>query len=283
MTKILIMGASGNVGSSVAKYLNRMNINYVKALRNPQANSDNPSNVDIRIFDLEDPKTFEEALAGIKSVFLVRPPKLTDVEGIFMPFINYCKSIHVEHIVFLSLLGIEKNPFPPHHKIEKLIIASGISYTFIRPSFFMQNLISPHGDDIKNRDEIYIPSGKALISFIDTEDIGEIIGKVLTEDGHLNKAYSVTGPEAINYYTVADKMTSILGRKINYSNPSLLKFRKTMIKRGILKEYATVMTILYLTTKLGMAKQVTSVAEKILGRKPHSISEFIKTNKDSWI
>ncbi|MBU3112378.1 NmrA family NAD(P)-binding protein [Clostridium lacusfryxellense] len=102
----------------------------------------------------------------IGKILLVRPPQLTDVKGIFNPFIQKCKVNGVKQVIFLSLLGAEKNPFPPHHKIEKAILASGIPYTFIRPSFFMQNLSTTHATDIKERDDLFIPCGKAKISGI---------------------------------------------------------------------------------------------------------------------
>ena len=71
------------------------------------------------------------------------------------------------------------------------MLASGIPYTFIRFSFFMQNLSTTHAQDIKERNDLFIPSGKARISFIDTRDIGEIIGRCLVEKGHENKAYTI--------------------------------------------------------------------------------------------
>ena len=240
------------------------------------------NSIEYILFDFEDAKTYETALHGVKKVFLVRPPQITDVKGIFIPFIQECKRAGVKQIVFLSLLGAEKNPFPPHHRIEKAIIASGIPYTFIRPSFFMQNISTTHASDIKQRDDLFIPSGKAKISFIDTRDIGEIIGRTLAEKGHENKAYSITGCEAITYFQVSESMTRILGRKITYSNPTLFKFRSDMINRGIKKEFATVMTILYLTTKLGMANHVTKTAQQLLKRKPRTIEDFIKDYVKVW-
>lgn len=282
MGKILIIGYSGNVGGSVARHLNKFDVDYIIGVRSPSKIKNTRNNVEVRHLDLEDKTTFPNALKDVSSIFLVRPPQLTDISGIFRPLIDYCKNINLEHIVFLSLLGVEKNPFPPHHKIEKLIEASEINYTFIRPSFFMQNLIDPHASDIRERNEIFIPSGKAKISFIDTEDIGEIIAKVLTEKGHYNNKYTITGSEAVDYYTVARIMGQILNRKITYVNPSLLKFRTEIIRSGVKKEFANVMTVLYLTTKLGMAKNITTVAEDILGRKPHTIKDFIKRNKAVW-
>lgn len=280
--KILLTAVSGNVGSAVAEYLRGENIDFLAGARNIEKNKRQTESIEYIHFDFEDIATYETALQGVEKVFLVRPPQLTDVKGIFIPFIQKCKEAGVKQIVFLSLLGVEKNPFPPHYKIEKAILASGIPYTFIRPSFFMQNISTTHAEDIKVRDDLFIPSGNAKISFIDTRDIGEIIGRTLSEKGHENKAYTITGGQAITYYQVANSMTRILGREITYSNPSLFKFRKTMIYRGVKKEFATVMMVLYLTTKLGMANHVTSTSEMLLKRKPRTIDDFIKDNIDVW-
>lgn len=282
MSKYLITGVSGNVGKSVSKYFEVNNIKYIIGVRNP-TKVVSTINSDVRYLDFENQDSFPLALKGVEILFLIRPPQLTDVDSIFKPFIDTCKRSNVKHIVFLSLLGVEKNPFPPHYKIEKIIQKSDINFTFIRPSFFMQNLIQPHGEDIRKFSEIFIPSGNAKISFIDTNDIGEIVGICMTNDIHMNKMYTITGPEAVTYYEVAKQMSKVMNRTITYTNPSLLKFRKTMISRGIKKEFVNVMMLLYLTTKLGLAKQVNNVAEEILGRKPKSIYYFIIENSDLWM
>ena len=77
----------------------------------------------------------------------------------------------------------------------------------------MQNLSTTYLEDIKLRDDLFIPSGSAKISFIDTRDIGEIIGRTLSEKGHENRAYAITGSEAITYFRVADTAEVLLKRK----------------------------------------------------------------------
>ncbi len=280
--KILLTGVSGNVGSAVVDYLISINVSFLAGVRNIEKSKHQSNALEYIHLDFEDPASYGTALVDVTKVFLIRPPQLTDVLGIFVPFIQKCKEVGVKQIVFLSLLGVEKNPFPPHHKIEKAIVESGIPYTFIRPSFFMQNLSTTHAEDIKERNDLFIPSGNAKVSFIDTRDIGEIIGRTLVEEGHGYKAYTITGSEAITYYQVADSMTKLLGRRITYTNPNLFKFRKEMIDRGIKRGFATVMMVLYLTTKLGMANHVTNTAEILLKRKPRTIDEFIKDHLEVW-
>lgn len=280
---ILITGISGNVGNAAYQYLVDQEVNIYAGVRSIEKYEGRYDRVELRKLDMTDRSTYKTALESMDSVFLVRPPALKDVDGIFVPFIQACVVNGIKHIVFLSLIGIEKNPFPPHHKIEKAIVSSGINYTFIRPSFFMQNLVDAHSDEIKYNNEIFIPSGKAKINFIDARDIGEICGRVMLSVDHYNKAYDVTGPEVLTYKDIARKMSVILGRPIIYSKPSMLKFRKAMINKGVEKKFVTVMMMLYLTTRLGMADTMSDDAVEILGRKGKSIDEFINDYIEVWL
>jgi len=282
--KILITGITGNVGSEVLKHLQKKGVNVKAGVRSiEKAKEIFGNSIDYARFDFEDLSTFDEALDGVSKLFLVRPPAISDTKKYIEPFIEKAKMKKVNHIVFLSLMGIEHNLIPPHYKIEKYIKKSKIPYTFLRPSFFMQNLDTTHRYDIKERNEIYIPSGKAKVSFIDVRDIGEIGAKVLIEDGHENKAYTLTGNQALDYYEVSEIFSNVLGRKIVYTNPSSLKFRKEMINRGIQSNFVNVMVGLYMSTKLGMGKKVTGEFKQLIGREPITINQYVKDYKSSWM
>ncbi|WP_244235479.1 SDR family oxidoreductase [Paenibacillus lautus] len=281
--KVLVTGVTGNVGMYVAKHLIRHGIAVNGATSRPEAaRSIVDEVVELVRFDFEDSMTFDAALDGVDKVFLIRPPAMSDPNAM-NPFLSRCVDKCISHIVFLSLLGIERNPFPPHYKIEKMIKASGIPYTFMRPSFFMQNLSSTHQTDIREHDDLFIPAGKAKVSFIDTRDIGEASALVLMDsENHQNRGYTLTGSEAITYQQAADILSDVLDRRITYSNPSSGNFKNTIIARGIPKEFATVMTVLYLTTKLGMANKVTSDLERLLGRKPRTFRQFAQDHVSCW-
>jgi uncharacterized protein YbjT (DUF2867 family) len=187
-------------------------------------------------------------------------------------------------VSFLSLIGVENNPVPPHHKIEKYIERAGLPYCHIRPSFFMQNISGIHAFEIKHFDRIVVPVKKALTSFIDAEDIGEITAKVLSEpESHQNRGYAITGAEAIDYFAAARIMSEELGRTITYANPSPSLAKKYWIEvRGLDKEYSTVMGMLYMMTRLGTAKKVTTVFEEVVGKKPQTFREFVQKNRLAW-
>lgn len=287
MSKYLITGATGNIGKYVVDELLKLNKEVKVAARNVEESeklfSHKDKSLELVRFDFLDETTFDTSLQGVKAIFLMRPPNLADPKRDMLPFLQLAKDRGIEKIVFVSLLGVEKNPVVPHRKIENMIEDLGISYVFLRPSFFMQNLNTNHRQEIKDRNELFIPAGKSKTSFIDTRDIASVAAITLTNQKYNNKAITLTGKTAINYYEVSNIMSKLLGRKIEYKNPGLLEFRKERIKRGTPKEFANIMMLLYLMTKLGTAKEITDDLEKIIGREPISFNQYAFDHKEYWM
>ena len=76
--------------------------------------------------------------------------------------------------MLLSLQGAEGNRFVPHAALEAWLRESGLSWTFVRASFFMQNLITTHRSDIRDRDEIMVPAGHGATAFVDAAVTGRV-------------------------------------------------------------------------------------------------------------
>lgn len=279
MNSILITGSTGNVGAEVLRLLSEAGEPVVAAVRTPTAGRSRVAEV---TFDFERPETYDLALNGVKRLFLVRPPALADVKRCFEPVVTAAKEAGVEHVVFLSLLGAEKNPVVPHRQIEDLIVASGLPYTFLRPSFFMQNLSTTHRDEIRNGDAIFVPAGRGRTSFIDVRDIAAVAAKTLSEPGHEFKAYPLTGSEALTYEEVARLFTDVLGRRVVYANPSILRFVLAKRRQGLPLPFILVMVGIYGTAKLGLAGTLTPDTERLLSRPPITMRQFIEDFRESW-
>lgn len=282
-TQILITGATGNVGSQVVKSLEEAghtlrigayNVEEARKLLNTEA--------EIVHFDFLTPATYREAFTGIKRMFLVRPPALSNVQRDIAPAVWAAVGAGVEHIVFLSIQGVENNPIVPHHKIEQLILKTGVDYTFLRASFFMQNLSTTHREEIQQQNEIALPVGEARTSFIDVRDIAAVAVHTLTEEGHTNRKYTLTGAKALNYHEVADKLSRTLERPIHYTQPSTVRFFWERVRSGEKLGYALVVTGLYTITRFGNAKEVTDDVANILDRPPISFSQFAQDYRDCW-
>lgn len=281
---ILVTGATGNVGFEVVRELRERGYPVKAAVRSHSTSRSNlPSGVESVGFDFEQPQTFEPALRGMNTLFLVRPPAISQVKKYIYPALTTAQAAGVDRVVFLSLLGAERMAIVPHAKIEAYIKSLGLAYTFLRASFFMQNLSTTHCQDIRDNNEIFVPAGKGKTSFIDVRDIAAVAVKVMTEPGHENKVYPLTGSEARDYYEVAEIFTNVLGRQIVYTNPSIFKFAWRMYKRGLKKELIAVMLGIYTTARLGLAAKVTEDVRHLLQRSPISMSEFVRSYRASWM
>ncbi len=280
--EILVMGAMGNVGTEVVHCLARKNIPIRAADLFPEKVRERfGPGVEAVRFDFSDPATFADTFRGIRKVFVLRPPQISNIKRDIVPALEAAKAVGVKHMVFLSLIGIENNKVVPHYKVEQWIRSSGLDYTFPRCSFFMQNLNTTHLAEIRDLDEIYIPVGDAKTSFLDVRDIGAVAALALSSPGHEKKAYDLTGSEALDYYQVAEIFTRVLGRKITYKNPSSMKFFRRQQKNNKLM-FALVTTWLYGNTRKGMAETVTGEVKRLLGREPIKMLQYIQDYKDYW-
>lgn len=274
--RVLVTGASGNVGRFVVKELQQLGEEVVVAGTNKQKLIGIfGSDVEAVTLDFTRPDTFKEATENIDRVFLMRPPHLGKAKDMY-PFIDHLSEQSLQLVVFLSLMGVRRNPFPPHYRIEKYIEQQHLPYTHVRPDFFMQNISGVHAEEIKEQNKVFVPAGNSETSFIDGRDIGLAIAKMLHQpEKHHDKAYTLTGKEALTYNQVADILSDVTGKDIVYDKPSMLAYRKYYIEeRQLDPTYVTVTMMLYLMTRLGTAKPVTADFSEITGKEPTSFKQF---------
>lgn len=280
---ILITGATGNVGRELVKLLHRQGHPIRAAVISEQDAQNLPdANAPWVLFDFGQPASFAPAFVGVDRLFLMRPPHISDIDRYIKPVIEYAAAAGVRQIVFLSLIGAEKNRIVPHAKVEKLLQAGPTPYTLLRCGFFMQNLSTTHRQDITEHDDIFVPAGKGKTAFIDVRDIAAVAARVLTEPGHDNQAYPLTGSEALDYYQTAAIFSQVLGRPIAYSSPAPWRFAWRMWRRGNPLSYVGVVSAIYITTRFGLADGVNPKAAELLGRAPITMRQFVADHATLW-
>ncbi|MBV0923638.1 SDR family oxidoreductase [Halomicroarcula limicola] len=268
---ILVTGATGTVGSALRDELAERDAVVRAATRSPPGDGSADEWV---AFDFGKPETWGAALEGVDAVFLLRPPEMSQV-GRAREFVDAAARVDAEHCVVLSVLGADRNPLLPHRRIERHVESSGLSYTHLRPSFFTQNLLEVHGDAFA-RGEIPVPAGDGETSFVDARDVGAVAAVALTESGHENAAYDLTGPDALTYDEVAAIAEDVLGHPVEYTDPSLPSFVLREVRRGRPLAFALVMSGIYTTARLGLAGRVTDDVYRVLGQEPRSVRAFFE-------
>jgi uncharacterized protein YbjT (DUF2867 family) len=187
------------------------------------------------------------------------------------------KQAGISQIVFLSVQGAEKSKVIPHHKIEKLVQESGIHYIFLRPSYFMQNITTTLLKDIQEKRRIFLPAGKAKFNWIDINNIGEVSAILLERfEEFSNLAFELTGYENKNFYEVANMISTITGKKINYQSPNSFRFFSAKKKEGVATGMILVMNMLHFLPRFQEEPKISDFYEKITGKKPTSLKAFIE-------
>lgn len=275
MNTILVTGATGRVGAEIVHQLSqpvRAGIRSPEKVRNPAPN------VEYVRFDFSQPETFAAALQGVSRVFLMWP-------GVpVTEFIEAAEQAGVQHIVFLSIVVAGEFPFLPHRKVEKRLETSRMTYTFLRASYFMQNLETIHAADIRDHHEIFIPAGGGSVNFVDVRDVAAVAVKALTEpDKHTNKIYMLTGTDTLKFGAVARVFSEILQYEVRFTNPLIPRFIWRMVRGyGYPLSLIALMCIEYTASRFHMGTSYESAIPKLLHRPPITLRQYVQDFRRVW-
>lgn len=282
MKRILITGATGNIGMEVIRFLYQTDtanqiIAGVRNIEKAKLLFKAFSQLQYVNFDFEHPDTFTDSLENIDIVFLLRPPHISDIEIYFKPLLTKMKEKGINQILFLSVQGAEKSTIIPHNKIEKLIKDLGFESIFLRPSYFMQNLTTTLIKDIQTKRKIILPAGKAKFNWIDVENIGEVAALLLCRfELFKNQAIELTGTENLNFYQVTDLINLVIKDKITFINLNPIRFYQLKKKEGMPQGMILVMIVLHFLPRFQKEPRISHFYEKLTGKKPTTLQEFVE-------
>src|SRR5919198_907394 len=239
---ILVTGATGTVGIEVVKRLlsakgergEGEDMIVKAAARSTNDSTFRNLGVQVVQLDYNKPDSLYAALRGVDKLFLLTPFQSNMVD-LTSNLVNEAKKAGVNYIVKQSALGADAEPGITygrlHRQAENIIEESEIPFTFLRPNFFMQNFITFYSHFIKTQGAFYAPAGDAKVSFVDVRDIAAVAAQALINDSqqqHTQKAYDITGGEALSYGEAAEMLSNEVGKKIKYLNISDKDARKGM-------------------------------------------------------
>jgi len=274
---ILITGASGNNGSQIVKTLSQAGFKVRALVRNSaKAAALSGPGVEIVEGDFDKPETLDAALEGIDKALLLTAidPSMLDWQH---NFIAAAKRAGTKHVVKFSALGADPNS-PMllgrlHGEGEKLLEASGIDFTHLRPNGFMQNMLG-FSYLIANQGVFYQPAGNASVSHVDVRDIVAVAVKVLTEDTHSGKIYTITGPEALTFDEIAAKISSAIGKPVKYVNASPEEFKQSVLSWGSSEWLADLLNEMYALYRGGWGDEITDVVKTVGKKEPFTFDQF---------
>lgn len=281
MTKVLVTGATGNVGSQVVRELRRRGVSVRAFVRDPdKAAAMLGDGVEPVSGDFGDPGSIRAALDGMDGVFLAcaNDPRQVEYET---NVIDAAAAAGVRRIVKLSAIGAEVGSplafWDAHGRIEQHLRASGLPATILHPGFYMTNVLGS-AEAIKHTGKLFASADGARIAMIDSRDVGTAAAIALTEDGHNGKTYTLTGPEAITYYEVAGHLSEATGRRLDFVDVPDEAARQGMVEAGTPEWFADNLVTLFGFLRQGAAAQTTDTVWALTGNKPRSFGDFARDN-----
>lgn len=280
---ILVIGATGTVGSEVLRLLRGREGVYIRAAVRDKTKSAALAGpgVDLVWFDYDKPETFAPACQGIDSVFMVAPFNPNGVAQ-SQALLNAARESGVKHVIKLSVIHSVRDITVGkwHAAIDDALKNSGMAWTLLCPGGFMQNFIetsAPQPDG-----GMYLPAGNAKACFIDTRDVAAVAAKALTGPGHEGKEYTLTGPEDLSYAEVAAIISEVSGRQIRYVDVPEDAARQAMLAAHLPEWLVDVILELNAWSRNGGAAEITTTVQDLLGRPAHTFREFARDHAGQW-
>lgn len=274
--KILVFGATGNTGSLLVPALREAGVDVRAFVRDEdKAQPLKKMGVELVIGDLDRPVTIPPAVEGVDKIYLCTwngPTQVQQVENV----IRAAQQAGNPHIIRHSMWGSEKSRIVQQgDQAEETIKSSGLPWTILSPTFFMQNIMAT-AQTIASVGMLYWDMGDGKPGMIDVRDIADSAFAVLTGSGHEGKNYILTGPEAISMYDVADTLSKVLGKEVTYVNVPHEASVESMVSMGFPEWIARGYSELMDGFNEGFANSTTDNVENLTGHPPRSIEQFAR-------
>lgn len=282
---ILLTGATGRIAGTAAKKLSENGTPFRAFVRDAAkfGYADDPS-IDVVVGDLQNAADVKRALQGVTKALLVT------ANGEQQPmmekqFADEATAAGVDHVIKIS--SMEAGPdatatFPKmHFDIEQHIQSLPISWTMVRPNFFMQNLLL-FANGIKNAGVIALPLGQAKTGMLDAADVGEFCAKILTQSGHEQKTYLLSGDRLLTFDEVADQMSSVLDKSIRYIDQDPDDFKKFLGQFVHSKWHLDGVCGLFEEIANHSLEKVTTTLSDTLGRAPVTLQQFTQRHESAF-
>lgn len=258
---ILIIGKNAKTGARVNQRLQALGYATRAVSR-----STTPS------FDWEDQATWASAIKGTRSAYVTYQPDLAvpNAEAAIKTFVRIARENGLEHITLLSGRGEEGA-----QRAEKILQDSGLSWNIVRCSWFNQNFSESFMLEGVLAGELVLPAADTIEPFVDADDIADVVVATLTEPGHRNKLFELTGPRALNFSQCIKEISEALGRPIKYTTVPVNDYINALREQGAPEDLQWLLRELFTVVFDGRNSNVMMGVEEALGRPATDFKTYV--------
>ena len=272
----IVLGGNGLIGRKLLPLLRGAGVQVKSAGR---------SAAEIR-FNWNDQSTFRPALSGARSLYLVPPAMLARPAPAVTELLEAAKDAGIARVVAVSSLGVTFPTEPSGSgrlEYEAVVRASGLDWSILRPSGFMQNFSEGFMlPTIRNAGVVTSAAGFGKVAMVDTADIASVAFALLTRDDYIAKVLELTGPQTHDFVEMAAIISAASRRAIRYQPVEEPQMEQMMRAAGIPADYASILLDDQRAIREGSAAVVTSDVRDIVDREPTRFDEFAQANASAW-
>ena len=278
IVKVLVTGATGNVGRLVVDQLLGTGV-QIRVLTNNPTTANLPEGVEVAEGFIGKPETVKGALPGIDRLYLAPYPKTAQA------VVDLAVEAGVTRIVDLSSSGAddEANADPASwwfYAVERAVEgAPGLEWTHLRPGEFMLNALT-WADSVRAEGVVRAAYGAAAYAPLDLQDVAAVAAKALLEDGHHGRKYAMTGPESLSKIEKVRIIGEVLGREIRFVEIGHAEARAEMLALG----YGEAADWLLGgdARMIGHPQPVLSTVPDLLGRPARTFAQWVRDHADAF-
>ncbi|HEY9854630.1 MAG TPA: SDR family oxidoreductase [Stenomitos sp.] len=292
---ILVIGASGRVGGELLGQFGGLEVLKLLGERDRpvrvlaqhavQAASFEAKGLETALWAPGSSEPLEAAFSGVSRLFLVTPGSAEQVD-LQLQAIRAAAKAGIQQIVKISDLGSSATSPIQHARwnweLEQAILRTGVAYTFLRADFFMQNFLLVIAPTVTAEDVFFVPSGEGRVPFVDLRDIAEVAVAALTEPGHENRVYDLTGPESLSFGDVARILSEAINRDVTYEDVAPETARETLVRSGLPDWFAHDLVELFGQVKEGLCAEVSSDVPAVTHHPARSLRDFLGEARESF-
>lgn len=289
---ILITGATGQFGNAAIQFLLEKGVkaNQIKALVRTEEKKEKLRDlgIEIAIGDYDNLDSLANAFYGIEKLLFISGSDISKRISQHENVISAAKTAGIKHVVYTSFQRKNESESSPlwavaqsHIHTENLLKSSGLKYSILKNNLYMDFLPGFIGEKVLEIGSIFVPAENGKIATVLRSEMAEAAAEILSNENHRESIYEFTNSEALSYQTIAEVISVNTGKKIHYVSPSVEDYKNTLSQFGLPDEAIGIFSSFATAQAAGELDTTSNDLEKILGRKPTSIREFLKNVYES--